>query len=108
MRILANVPVLPSRDLDRSAAFYARLGYQPVRRYPDYLILACGDVELHLALTSVDPAANPAGAYLRVSGVDELARALGGRAAARPWGQVEFAVADPDGNLVRAGEPVPR
>jgi catechol 2,3-dioxygenase-like lactoylglutathione lyase family enzyme len=41
-RIVANVPVLPSRDLDRSACFYARLGYEVVRRYPDYVILSSG------------------------------------------------------------------
>jgi catechol 2,3-dioxygenase-like lactoylglutathione lyase family enzyme len=108
MRILANVPVLPSSDLARSATFYARLGYQTVRRYPDYLILSCGSAELHLALMPLEPSQNAAGAYLRVSGVDDLAQALGLEAEDKPWGQREFALSDPDDNLLRVGEAISR
>lgn len=103
-RIATNVPVLPSRDLDRSAAFYARLGYAVAHRYPDYAILACDGVEFHLARMEVEPGRNPAGVYLRVSDADGLARALGVAAEDKPWAQREFALSDPDENLVRVGE----
>jgi catechol 2,3-dioxygenase-like lactoylglutathione lyase family enzyme len=105
-RIVANIPVLPSRDLERSAAFYARLGYRTVQAYPDYLILSCDGGELHLARMDVEPGQNPAGLYLRVAGVDGIAAALNAIAEDKPWGQRELALADPDGNLLRIGEPV--
>ena len=106
MVVVTNVPVLPSQDLDRSAAFYARLGYRVLRRYPDYLILSGGAAELHLALMPLDPSRNPAGVYLRVQGVDEIAQALGAVTLEKPWGQREFSVSDPDENLVRVGEAI--
>ena len=104
-RIVATVPVLPSRDLDRSACFYARLGYEVVRRYPDYVILSSGNSELHLSAMELEPAANPAGLYLRVEGIDEWAATFGKKAQDKPWGQREFAISDPDENLLRFGEP---
>ncbi len=107
MQIIANVPVLPSRDLDRSATFYSRLGYRTVRQFPDYLILASGSAELHLALMRIDAEHNPAGAYLRVNGIEAFAQALGVKAEDRPWGQREFAISDPDENLLRIGEASP-
>ena len=106
MPIIANVPVLPSRDLARSEGFYRRLGYRSVHKWPDYLILACGDAELHLAITDIEPTANPAGLYFRVKNIDELARAFGKIPEVRPWGRREFAVSDPDENLIRLGEKV--
>lgn len=102
--VVTNIPVLPSRDLDRSAAFYARLGYRAHRRYPDYLILSGGAAELHLALMPLDPSRNPAGVYLRVQGVDEIAQAVGAVVKEKPWGQREFSISDPDENLIRVGE----
>ena len=83
-RIVANIPVLPCRDLERSAAFYARLGYRTIHSYPDYLILACDGGELHLARMTIDPGQNPAGLYLRVSGVDEIAAAFNTMAEDKP------------------------
>ena len=107
LQIIANVPVLPSRDLDRSATFYRRLGYRAVRQFPDYLILASGSAELHLALMRIDAEHNPAGAYLRVNGIEAFAQALGVKAEDKPWGQREFAISDPDENLLRIGEASP-
>lgn len=106
MEVLGNVPVLPSRDLARSERFYLRLGYRVESRYDDYLILRHGAAELHLARMEVEPARNPAGLYLRVRGVDEIARLLGRTARDMPWGQREVAASDPDENLLRFGEAV--
>jgi catechol 2,3-dioxygenase-like lactoylglutathione lyase family enzyme len=105
-RILANIPVLPCRDLERSAAFYATLGYHTIQSYPDYLILSCDGGELHLARMTLDPSQNPAGLYLRVSGIDEIAAAFNTVAENKPWGQREIALADPDDNLLRIGQSV--
>src|SRR5688572_27010026 len=69
-RIIANVPVLPGRELEPSSTFCARLGYRTIHSYQDYLSLSCDGGELHLAGMTVDPGQNPAGLYLRVSGVN--------------------------------------
>jgi catechol 2,3-dioxygenase-like lactoylglutathione lyase family enzyme len=106
VRIMANIPVLPCRDLERSAAFYARLGYRTIHSYPDYLILSCDGGELHLARMTLDPSRSPAGLYLRVSGVDEMAAAFNIVAEDKLWGQREFALSDPDDNLLRIGQSV--
>jgi catechol 2,3-dioxygenase-like lactoylglutathione lyase family enzyme len=98
--------VLPSRDLDRSTRFYARLGYEVVRRYPDYVILACGGSELHLAAAELEPETNPAGLYIRVESIDQWASTFRKLAEDKPWGQREFAISDPDENLLRFGEPI--
>jgi catechol 2,3-dioxygenase-like lactoylglutathione lyase family enzyme len=105
-KIVANIPVLPSRDLDRSARFYARLGYEVVRRCPDYAILACGGSELHFAAAELEPETNPAGLYFRVAGIDQWASTFGNVAEDKPWGEREFAISDPDENLLRFGEPL--
>lgn len=106
-RIIASVPVLPSRDLDRSARFYAELGYEVAGRYPDYLILNRAGAELHLSATEFESGTSAAGMYVRVEGVDEWARAFARTAEDKPWGQREFAISDPDENLLRFGEPIP-
>jgi hypothetical protein len=105
------VPILPSGDLGRAAAFYAYLGFQVARCGADYLRVSHGEIELHLYLAEDhDPLTNPAGCYLRVSdpaglrdewctdGVDCLEVP-----GSEPYGQTVFAVVDPDGNTLRYG-----
>lgn len=57
-----TVPLLPCRDLDDVAAFYAALGFTQIHRQsrPDpYLCLVRGGIDLHFfAVDSVDPAAS--------------------------------------------------
>ena len=115
-------PILPSRDLDATAAFYGRLGFEVAGRYPppdDYLILRGHALELHFfAFPEHEPARSYAGAYVRLAEVDGL-HARFGRAGLprsgmprlvppedKPWGMREFVVVDPDGSLLRIGTPV--
>ena len=126
------IPQLPARDLDATAAMYARIGIVEINRYPDYLILERGDVELHFAVTpDLDPASTAGVAYLRVddveafyaevvaAGFEVLAddvlheRWLQGGPLERisalevkPWGLREFALLDVDNNLLRVGQVV--
>jgi catechol 2,3-dioxygenase-like lactoylglutathione lyase family enzyme len=69
-------PILPSRDLDATAAFYGRLGFEVAGRYPppgDYLILRGHGLELHFfAFPEHEPARSYAGAYVRLPEVDGL------------------------------------
>jgi len=113
-----TIPTLPSRDFDRTAAFYARLGFAETARFPaEYLIVQRVDgIELHFwPSPTLDPAHNDAGCYVRYASAEEAAAIHAEWSAAsidahhlRPlgmtdYGLVEFALLDPDRNLVRVG-----
>ena len=122
MPIMHAIPILPCRSLDATLAFYTALGFEPRGRYPDYLILGRDGQEVHFALSQsatyvFDTAANCAGMYLRVDGIDALHAAWRNQPALwrgeariadtvedKPWGQREFHILDPDRNLLRIGQ----
>jgi catechol 2,3-dioxygenase-like lactoylglutathione lyase family enzyme len=110
------IPVLPSRDMRRTLAFYQRLGFANAgdEAWPDdYLVLRAGDVEIHFyAWRDLDPEASSAMCHLRVPDADALHRLwaplrLPSEGAPRmtrvngaPWGMRHFALVDPDGNCL--------
>ncbi len=117
------VPVLPCRDVSAIVEFYRRLGFEggPHESDGSYAILHRGAVELHFFThQTLAPAESHAGCYLRVQDVDAWYRAFA--VAALPhtgiprmdvledklWGMREFAVVDPDGNLLRIGQIIER
>ncbi len=113
-----TIPQLPSSDYDETAAFYGRLGFTERARWPDeYLILLreTDDIELHFWSGRVDPLKNDSSCYVRFDTAEE-ARSLHAewaRANLPPdglrelvetdYGLLEFALVDPDGNLIRVG-----
>ncbi|MER6300799.1 VOC family protein [Kitasatospora sp. NPDC001539] len=117
------VPILPSRDLDETSAFYSRLGFEPRGRWEGadgYLIVVRGTVELHFRHDpGVDPLATAGSCYLRVRDADALHRdwARLGVPTDRATGSRltppvdtahrmrEFALVDRSGNLLRIGSP---
>jgi catechol 2,3-dioxygenase-like lactoylglutathione lyase family enzyme len=115
------IPILPSRDLVATRAFYERLGFQTPGWWPDtfggYAILRNGDLAMHFFLfPEVSPLENYAQCYWRVGDVDTLYQQVlsAGLPASgtprldalenKPWGMREFAIIDPDGNLIRVGQ----
>jgi catechol 2,3-dioxygenase-like lactoylglutathione lyase family enzyme len=113
------IPILPSRSVSDTVAFYKRLGFEGGVHAHDkgYAILHRGSVELHFfSHQELVPAESSAGCYIRVSDVESFYRAC--RAAQlpssgiprltelenKPWGLREFALIDADGNLVRIGQ----
>ena len=113
-----SIPILPSRSLNDTLAFYRRLGFEgKVHSHGDYAILVRGTVELHFFThTELRPAESAAMCYIRVSDVESIYQAFAlaqlppkgiPRMAAlqnKPWGMREFAIVDPDGNLLRIGQ----
>lgn len=113
------IPILPCRSVNATVAFYRRLGFEgsPHAFNSDYAILRRGAVELHF-FTHKDllPAESSAGCYIRVLDVESIYRSFSSsqlphtgipRMEAledKPWGLREFAVVDPDGNLLRIGQ----
>jgi catechol 2,3-dioxygenase-like lactoylglutathione lyase family enzyme len=115
-----SVPILPSKDLRESLAFYERLGFVNRGAPPeewDYLIVGRGGLELHFyADPDVDPLTTSVSCYCFVDDAQCLYeewvalvvpdRATGCRVVApedRDYGLREFALVDPSGNLVRVG-----
>ncbi len=105
--------MLPSGDLDQTTAFYAKLGFDVMSRYADdYLILVREGRELHFFFyADVDPKTSIAGCYWRISDPEGFHREITARGIVcldepeiKPWGMFEFALSDPDGNLLRLGE----
>ncbi|MEV1019935.1 VOC family protein [Streptomyces sp. NPDC050264] len=117
-------PIMPSRELSRTIAFYADLGFAADAHYPDdgYLILLRDEAELHFFhAPDTDPLSTAHAVYLRLGGgahvVDALyeewrSAGLSPDPYATPrlvepddtvYGMREFAVVDLDGNLLRIG-----
>lgn len=113
------IPILPSRSLPGTLAFYQRLGFSgTLLAHDTYAILTRGSVELHFMLhRDLVPGESHACCYLRVTDVEATARAFAGAGLPRtgiprldpvedkPWGMRECALVDPDGNLLRIGQP---
>ena len=113
------IPILPSRSLPSTLAFYGRLGFEGeiLGEGDAYAILTRGDLEIHFFLHTESVSAESwAGCYLRVADVEPLyeaflAAGLPLRGIPRmvaienkPWGMREFAIVDEDGNLLRVGQ----
>lgn len=119
MRAIQNIaPILPVRSIPRAIAFYERLGFT-ARRYndaDDYAFLTRDTLAIHLrrAPDLLDDA-NPSGIYFSLTPGTAASLEADFRAAGAPilsalalreWRMNEFMLSDPDGNLLRFGEPV--
>jgi catechol 2,3-dioxygenase-like lactoylglutathione lyase family enzyme len=119
----SSVPILPSRDLRETLAFYEALGFENRGAPPeewDYLILGRGDISLHfISMPDVDPLSTAASCYLYVDDADALHAAWAATVVPDPptgsrvvppvttdYGMREFAVVDRSGNLIRVGTQV--
>jgi catechol 2,3-dioxygenase-like lactoylglutathione lyase family enzyme len=112
------IPTLPSRSLNDTLTFFRRLGFAgKIHSHGDYAILTRGTAELHFFThRELRPAESAAGCYLRVADVESIYRAFASAGLPRqgiprqdaletkPWGLREFAIVDPDGNLIRIGQ----
>lgn len=115
------IPILPARDLVETRVFYERLGFEAAGWWPDtfggYAILRRGDLSMHFfRFPELSPLENYGQCYWRVEDVDAFYREIQRtdlpdsgtpRLTAledEPWGMREFAIVDPNGNLVRVGQ----
>lgn len=117
------VPILPSRDLRETLAFYERLGFENRGAPPEewnYLIVGRGEIWLHfVGMPELDPLTTIASCFLFVHDADavyeewanvvEPDEATGSRIVApatTDYGMREFAVVDRSGNLIRVGSAI--
>lgn len=113
------IPTLPCRSVNATVEFYKRLGFEGGAHElnGDYAILCRGTVELHFFThRELVPAESSSGCYVRVLDVESVYLSFSSSQLPRagiprmdtledkPWGLREFAVVDPDGNLLRIGQ----
>ncbi len=118
------MPILPSRDMNETLAFYQRLGFENLGAPPEewnYLIIGRGALELHFVGTpDVDPLTTAGSCYAFVDDAQALYEqwnglvapdeASGSRVVApsdTDYRMREFAIVDPSGNLLRIGSSLP-
>lgn len=116
--MLINVsPKLPMRDKSITRDFYVnKLGFRDVGSsdYEGYLMVGKDSVEIHFfEHKEINPTENYSGIYIRTDNIEDLYQSLlenktsihpNGALATKPWGQKEFALLDPDNNLLTFGQ----
>jgi uncharacterized glyoxalase superfamily protein PhnB len=112
-------PRLPMRNKAATKEYYIKsLGFDEPQNdnYEGYLMIAKDNIELHFfEYKDIDPLENYSGVYIRTNNIDELYQSLMDRGVAihpngplqiKPWGQKEFALLDPDNNLLTFGQAI--
>ncbi len=113
-QIRATIPILPSLNLDETAAFYARLGFAEESRWAgEYLIVSRDDVEIHFSVCDDAKICENSSCYVYVADAAALYAeylAAGIERIEEPeptdYDVLEFSLVDPHGNLIRIGSDV--
>ena len=113
----AICPKLPMRDKAVTRNFYVnRLGFREFGSadFDGYLMVEKDNIQLHFfGFKDLDPAENYGQVYIRTDHIEALydwmkqnnvAIHPAGHLQAKPWGQKEFSILDPDNNLLTFGE----
>ncbi len=112
-------PKLPMRNKAKTREYYIDfLGFREygTNEYPEYLMIEKDEVQLHFFLfESLNPKENYGQVYIRTNDINTLYQVLlnnnvpihpNGKLGARPWGQKEFSLLDPDHNLLTFGQAI--
>jgi len=101
--------------MEEALAYYAsRLGFHVAMTMPDgeYAIVQRDDVALHLFSDRTMPH-SPVSVHIFTEGLDALSHELHARGARvsqeivrQPWGNRDFRVTDPSGNVIKFTEPL--
>jgi catechol 2,3-dioxygenase-like lactoylglutathione lyase family enzyme len=107
---VAAVPVLASLDIERSAEFFhEKLGFAKVHvAQGAYGIVASGPVQIHFWACADRSIAEATSCRVQVRAIESLYHQCEGHGIVHPkgpletksWGTREFAILDPDGNLI--------
>lgn len=116
--MLTNVnPKMPMRNKSATKDFYVnKLGFRNVGSsdYDGYLMVEKDNIEIHFfEFRELEPKKNYAGVYIRTNNIESLYQSFldnkisihpNGRLQTKAWGQKEFALLDPDNNLLTFGQ----
>jgi len=112
-------PKLPMRDKDVTRDFYInKLGFREYGSsdYDGYLMVQKDKIQIHFfEFKDLNPKENYGQVYVRTDEIDQLYQSMldgklsihpAGHLQTKPWGQKEFAMLDPDNNLLTFGQSV--
>jgi len=111
-------PKLPMRDKATTRDFYInKLGFHEfgTTDFDGYLMVEKDQVQIHFfEFKDLEPKANYGQVYIRTDDIDRLYNLYStiglihpnGPLAIKPWGQGEFALLDPDSNLLTFGQSI--
>ncbi len=114
--MLTNIhPKLPMRDQSITRQYYVnQLGFQQIGEYEGYLMVRKEEIEIHFfEFRALNPKENYGQIYIRTDDIEGLYQSLldqkvpihpNGALESKPWGQKEFALLDPDSNLLTFGQ----
>ena len=105
------------RDKSRTKEYYLyNLGFEELGDYGDYLIVGKDNIEIHFfEFKGLDPKTSYGQVYIRTNDIDKLYQGFldnkveihpNGHLDIKPWGQREFALLDPDFNLLTFGQSI--
>lgn len=107
-------PKLPMRDKAVTWEYYQKLRFEKTGDYDGYLIVRRDNIEIHFfEFKSLNPRENYGQVYIRTDNIEVLYASLlkdgieihpNGKLESKPWGQKEFALLDPDLNLLTYGQ----
>lgn len=110
-------PKLPMRNKAVTQDYYVnQLGFQELGNYDNYLIVGKDSIEIHFfEFKTLDPKENYGQVYIRTHAIESLFQSFlnkeiaihpNGHLQTKAWGQKEFALLDPDHNLLTFGEAI--
>lgn len=116
--MLTNIaPKLPMRNRAITREYYEnKLGFSYIRSddFEDYLIVQKDNIQIHFfKFNELNPKENYGQVYIRTNDIDKLYIIFlengvlihpNGHLETKPWGQKEFALLDPDNNLLTFGQ----
>ncbi|MEQ1554064.1 MAG: VOC family protein [Ferruginibacter sp.] len=118
--MITNIhPKLPMVDKEFTRNFYCnQLGFHEfgISNYDGYLMMEKDSIQIHFfEFKDLNPNENYGQVYIRIDNIDEYYQSLldnetrihpNGKLGKRPWGQNEFSLLDPNGNLLTFGESI--
>src|SRR4029077_5931759 len=112
-------PKLPMRDKALTKEFYIdKLGFQQFGNadYDEYLMVQKDNIQIHFfEFKELNPKENYGQVYIRTDDIDNFYQLLldkktsihpNGHLQIKAWGQKEFALLDPDNNLLTFGQSI--
>ncbi len=110
-------PKLPMRNKSTTRHYYInQLGFQEIGDFERYLMVKKDKIEIHFfEFLGLDPRENYGQVYIRTNDIDGLYKSMldnkieihpNGTLQTKPWGQKEFALLDPDNNLLTFGQSI--
>ena len=109
------IPKLPMRNAQVTKQFYIDyLEFELIGDYSNYILLQKDGIEIHFfEFLNLNPLENYGQIYIRLHAIEIFYKKIinnkvtihpNGALALKSWGQVEFAILDPDHNLITFGE----